>query len=456
MTTLHQRNGERIAAEVEKTLVVLKAKSSELDKLVNDMKRLLSNSWREETREAIIDTIKQLTSITGSVTDDEIELILDRLESRLGTSFAEALAKPLVTIHEAAYLMGMQTAAPAGVAIDWRLPDRKSLNVLQKNTSFWIGEHYNDHVQEKIEEVLRRFFEGGQDRAIVADNLKTAFQGVFERSNAYWDLLADHTCTKVREIGRVSGYEQAGIEYVQFRAHLDERTTVICRTMHGRIIAVNKMRRQVDDYLDACASRDKDRIKESWPWVSNSQAEKLAGKSTADIVKGNVSMPPLHARCRSITVAWFAPEDPARLDYGDAMGRDAKKAVGAYTADEHRNFIDEARRKADSLEYSPKHLRADFEKVRITKHVKVKQEFGGAITSEADLLGTARNVLKTHDAALVKLHDGEIQYEFYSKSSECYAVLSRDQQFVGCFGHPKPGGITKCLQYRKKSMAKLS
>lgn len=446
---------ERIAAEVEKTLTVLKAKSG-IDTLVDDMKRLLSNTWKQEARDAIIEAIKQMTSLTGSVGDDEIELILDRLEGRLGKTFAESLATPLISIHEAAYLMGMQAAAPAGVAIDWRLQDLKSVNVLQKNTTFWVGEHFGDHVQGPIEEVLRGFFEGGQDRAIVADNLKTAFQGVFERSNAYWDLLADHTCTKVREIGRVSGYEQAGIEYVQFRAHLDERTTAICRSMHGRIIAVQDTRRQVDNYLAACATKDKTKIKNAWPWVSDRQAGKLAGKKTSEIVKGNVSLPPLHARCRSITVAWFEPAEPASLDYGEAMGRDQKKAVGAFSAAEHRNFIDDARRRYESLEYSPKHFKADFEKSMLMKHVRQRGEFGSAINTEFEYKLAARDAVKDADAVLVKLHNGGIQYEVYSFKQLCYTVLNRDMDIVGCFGHKNLRGIELCLQGRKLNKASLS
>lgn len=41
--------------------------------------------------------------------------------------------------------------------------------------------------------------------------------------------MPDHTATKTREMGRVSGYERAGITRVQVRAHLDERTTDIKR-----------------------------------------------------------------------------------------------------------------------------------------------------------------------------------------------------------------------------------
>lgn len=125
------------------------------------------------------------------------------------------------------------------------------------------------------------------------DGGKVSLEDLFgKKPESYWDLLADHTCKKIREIGRVSGYEKAGIEYVQFRVHLDNRTTKICRAMHVRIIVVKDMRSHVNSYLDACASKNKKKIKDSWPWISDKDAMEIAGKKTSDLIRDKVIMPP--------------------------------------------------------------------------------------------------------------------------------------------------------------------
>lgn len=70
--------------------------------------------------------------------------------------------------------------------------------------------------------------------------------------------------TKSREIGRVTGYQRAGIQRVQIRAHLDERTTPCCRQLHGRVIEVQTLVDQRDAYFEAAARGNVDALKDIW------------------------------------------------------------------------------------------------------------------------------------------------------------------------------------------------
>jgi len=187
------------------------------------------------------------------------------------------------------------------------LPDSKSLEILDRNTRFWIGSHYNDNIQEGFRAVLQDYFEGGYNRRDLAELMKTHFRTLGDKGSAYWDLLADHTVTKTREIGRVSGYEKAGIEVVRVKARLDSKTSETCRRLHGTVIAVMDLRRQVEQYMAACESGSKEKIKAAWPWWSDAQAENLTSQNAINrqVARGKIGLPPYHARCRTITVAEF-------------------------------------------------------------------------------------------------------------------------------------------------------
>lgn len=428
-----------IEAVLENAIVKAMSKM-DLDILVDQMKDVLTKLWGKQARAAVISAIQQLESMEGPVAWAEYEMIENRLSMQLGTSFAALSRDPLISIQGAAFALGAGEAMTgSGIDFMWNLPDMKSLAAMEGNTLFWIGEHYDRHIQAHIHDSLRTFYQGKYQRREVMWDLKLALQDRFSRSDSYWDLLADHTCTKVREVGRVSGYEQAGIRKVQFRAHLDEKTTRICRNMHGRIIDVSDMRRQVDGYLKACETRDTDKIKKAWPWVGEKQAEKMKHNPTQSMVRHKVSLPPLHARCRSITVSWFR-QDAATIRYGGKCR--GKKIVNAYTASEHGNYISGTRTNARGLEWREKDLVDDILKHHFAKHAR--KEFG--LTSLKAYVKKSQDIVRRSDSFFVRNFKGDVQYLFASNKLKGYTVVDREGRIRGCYGHvKKKGGYEKCL-----------
>lgn len=292
-----------IDAAIEKRRI-----QGDVEGLIEDLKEVLTNTWAGAVRESLITTISTLQAIPGPVTADELELIERQVAGQLGMPLDVAKQRNILSIERAAYALGMNEAVKgAGVKISWDLPDAKSLDVLDRDCRFWIGSHYNDNLQEGFKAVLQDYFEGGYNRRDLAELMKTHFRTLGDKGAAYWDLLADHTVTKTREIGRVSGYEKAGIEVVRVKARLDSKTSEICRRLHGTVIAVKDLRGQVDRYLTACESGDKAKIKAAWPWWSDAQAENLQSQKAINrqVARGKIGPPPYHARCRTITVAEF-------------------------------------------------------------------------------------------------------------------------------------------------------
>ena len=280
------------------------------------MQNVLSKAWDQATRQVIIDSINQLSMInTKYISRDEYILLEKNISEALGQSYAEMVKSPVIELQKTAYFQGgAKGVYGSGISFAWNLSDLKSLKVLDMNTLFWIGDYYPAQIQAGVKETLTAFFEGGSQRHEVLWDLKLGLEESFNApltfrgtTHQYWDSLADHTCTKIREIGRVSGYESAGIEKIIVRAMMDNRTSEICRFMNGRVIETRYLRRQVEGYLKACLTKDKNKIKNSWKWIPDKKAIewKEKGKSTAYAVKYGVACPPYHFNCRTVTVAYL-------------------------------------------------------------------------------------------------------------------------------------------------------
>lgn len=218
-------------------------------------------------------------------------------------AIAAAMREPVINLTDALFRTGAEEVGKAaGVAIAFARPDLDALDVLKTGNLYWIGNSWNVRTQNTIAAILEDYFTEGMTREGLTQRFAEDFAGMTDRSRFYWEMLADHTATKTREIGRVSGYERAEITRVQVRAQMDQDTSEICRQMNGRVIDVSKMRAQADEYLDAVSRRDEPRAKAAW--AMNGDDVDLSGVADEDL-PDNIGSPPYHFRCRTITVAYF-------------------------------------------------------------------------------------------------------------------------------------------------------
>jgi len=405
-----------------------------------------TRAFDERSRAALaaaLERIRNLPAADFGAADETA--IMAALERELGPEALQAVLRgPVLNLSEVLFRIGArEVGVAAGVDIAFGRPDLDTLDIVGRSNLYWIGNSWNTYVEGLFRGALQDYFREGMTRAQLTERFATDFAGLSDRGIVYYELLADHTATRTREMGRVTGYERAAVEYVQVRARLDERTTEICRHLHGRVIAVNRLSAQRAEYLAAAERKDTEAAKRAWTMHGDARA--FATIPTDQLPAGTAG-PPYHFRCRTITVMWVAPAEPARLEHGPEIGAAARREVEALTAEEHRNFVNDTRAQAEKLKYREEDFAQDVRKrsrVRLRKHAQ--SEFG--LNTPEDYLAKARAIVAGAQRVFVEPYkDQGLQYSFWNRQEKGYVVVDRSGEIRGCFGHRKPGGMDQCLK----------
>jgi|GEM_PF-1765581 len=307
MTIAEQALQTAVRRRLARSVVIKDAKGYQA--LYDQLQTAMSNAWSDAMREGIANALDRLRDLgPGGFSKDDGDMILRVLEASVGSdAIRAAMRDPIVNLTDALFRIGAEEVGTAtGVAIAFQRPDLDALDILKTGNLYWIGNSWNVHTQNLMAKALEDYFTEGMTRDQLTARFAQDFGTLAERGQRYWEILADHTATKTREMGRVSGYERASIAHVQVRAHLDEKTTRICRHMHGRIITVSRLREQRDEYLDAISHRNEPAAKSAWT-MHGADAD-FSNTPTSKLNRGTAG-PPYHFRCRTITVAYFGSGD---------------------------------------------------------------------------------------------------------------------------------------------------
>ncbi|MGD9918584.1 MAG: hypothetical protein AB7U46_11220 [Paenirhodobacter sp.] len=353
MTIAEDAIARAIKRRVLRSAIIKDAKAWEA--LYGQLQQAMTNAWDDAMREGIASALDRLRDLgPGKFTAEDGASILKVLEGSVGEdAIRAAMRDPVVNLSDALFRLGAEEVGKAtGVSIGFMRPDLDALEVLKSGNLYWVGNSWNVNSQNLLAATIEEYFTTGMTREGLAARMAEDFAGVTSRGRVYWEILADHTATKTREMGRVTGYERAGVDRVQVRAHLDAKTTAICRHMHGRIIEVSKMRAQVDSYLAAVSRRNEPAARAAWE-MHGASAD-LGEVPTSKLGSGTAG-PPYHFRCRTITVAYFGgvgglDDVRQKLIDREDIGREARAEVV------------ERAQKAEFL--SEKQARAKFQKHR--------------------------------------------------------------------------------------------
>ena len=267
-----------------------------------------TRAWSDQMRDAITTALDTLSDISPDTpTDDAVNTIMSALETDIGGDAMESVLRgPALDFTDAAMRLGYQEAGAAtGVDIAFGRPDLDALRVVQDSNLFWVGNNWNSNTKQIFQDALTALYQEGLSRDELAAKLAEDFAGLGERCISYWTMLADHIGTKTREIGRVNAYQRAGVEEVVVRAHMDDRTTNICRAMNGKVISVNELAKQRDDYLEAVSHRNVPAAKRAWKMRADSEDFSEIESMPEGTLVTDIGGPPYHFNCRTITVVRF-------------------------------------------------------------------------------------------------------------------------------------------------------
>jgi hypothetical protein len=177
--------------------------------------------------------------------------------------------------------------------------------------------------------VVASGLERGWGRSDIAGELESAARAaLIERAPFYWEVVASAFIGQGRSFAQVSSYAEAGVQRYRIESVLDERTTHICRFLHGKTFAVADALRKFDQVERLEQPED---IKRVLPWVRERlDGDRLtlhsAGVSIADVVRSaagrrdevgefrpriaveglgdaGLGFPPFHGLCRTTTLA---------------------------------------------------------------------------------------------------------------------------------------------------------
>lgn len=216
--------------------------------------------------------------------------------------------------------------------------DKKMLKHIRDSNAVFIRGEFEGRavkLEERVKKIVEKGMKQGLGRADIAENIYKETNRTYPgRSLWYWDVVASAYVGRARSFSHMSAYAEAGIQFYQLVAVLDNRTTDICRYLHNKVFSLgptmdhlNKM-----DYASMTADEIKD-FEPYWKEFKDKDSGakyvgyKQGGKNVkvAEVTRSGFGMkndpgqfrqmvspsnmvqaqfPPFHALCRTTTIPY--------------------------------------------------------------------------------------------------------------------------------------------------------
>lgn len=231
--------------------------------------------------------------------------------------------------------LGMQTKGSTkktfgfSISPDLTAVQVKSLQAVAFSSANYVRDEYgkrSDVFGLKAKQIVVEELAKGTTNKEIAERLRTELAAQqFNRSQAYWAVVANAFANRARVFTNLSSYQEAGIIAFRVVSVLDERTSHVCRFMHGKQFPVESAMKAYD-------RAEEGEVKQAQPWVSvttNDKGQeqlyitrpngarttlatvtqsgmgqvdepgKFSGRSNASLEKLGVMTPPFHGHCRT-------------------------------------------------------------------------------------------------------------------------------------------------------------
>jgi len=246
----------------------------------------LQVGWEQQVERALALAVEQQVRTLQAFT----AILQDQLRSQM----RRAVARDVRVAVESLYAIGQREVGSPGLTP----AGRRTITFMDDYTTFWVENHYDRFVQRRIQSVSRDALQEGLSAFRAGRQFADSPLGrQFSKSQSYWELLANATATRTRELAHIDGFVQAGVEEVEINAVLDSRTSCICRTLDGTRIPVEALAEFKEEML---STDDPTEIKEEVsPWLECSRIQALKRQGPEALADAGVVAPPFHGHCRS-------------------------------------------------------------------------------------------------------------------------------------------------------------
>ncbi len=268
---------------------LLKAKNNQKDEIEVLIEKYLSDVVKTNKAQSTAFVSDLLVFIMNNAESMEKEVLLQLVESKLthlGYSVETAVLEEMHTKAATA------VASSAGATFSFDKTDAEVLDSMYRALT-WMKEDGAANTSDKLKSIIAQAMEGEVNMADLGETLRQGFEGVVDESARYFEGVSDHVIRQSQSVSRAYQYEKAGVEYVKVIAIIDTRTSMICKSMHARVIPLKIATKQADAITSAQSIEEK---KKASRW----QSKPIFGALPKD-----VALPPYHFRCRTIAVAYF-------------------------------------------------------------------------------------------------------------------------------------------------------
>ncbi len=284
------------------------------DRVMLEYYRVLNNAWQREVRESATQAIRALSDIPRHerLNRTHIDDVLAVIDSNLGEDFSSAVRTETKAYIQRCMLLGLSDAqkqVPHNTRIGlYGVREKRLETVITRQNLFWIGERYGTDISQKFRSTLTEAVASGYTKKMLQEKLSGQFKDLGQKSQHYWQGLAEHTALRIREFGRLEGYRKAGAKYYRLVVVLDDRTSDICRALaaQNKVYPLSDALEVMEDLLAIDPKQHslesvRERTKELAPWVSDDMIERNASGRPTGVSGSHTPFPPFHWKCRTGT-----------------------------------------------------------------------------------------------------------------------------------------------------------
>lgn len=305
---LYQREiARREIVQMEKavaglTLICIQKDERAYKKLLAKLRDAVINAWNDQTKIALNQCIKLLVDKgEEKFTEADARAIDKILSEKLGGDLQQVVDEDVRKLTAETLKLGKkEILAPLDLKLSFNVSDKEASKILAEQNLFWVGNHYGENVKKKMDAITEGYFNSDKTIQQVAADFEKDFGKLTNQGEQYFYDLAEHQTNTVRELGKVNAMEEAGIQYYEIRAIMDDRTSAICQRLNGTTFPVARAVEYRDNII---ALTDPDAIKQASPWLTDEEVAALP-LSDEDLPPG-LSLPPYHFRCRTVIVSVF-------------------------------------------------------------------------------------------------------------------------------------------------------